>query len=165
MAREKTVKIPAGVDVSLSGYTVTVKGPKGTVKKDLPPVKLTIENGSFKAEGEDKAAQNTASALVRSAVKGVTEGHQRRMQIIYAHFPMTIELKGKEIAIKNFLGEKIPRKAKIVGDTIVKVEKDILMVNGPDDNAVGQTVANIKTATKIKNKDSRVFQDGIYLVA
>jgi len=162
MAREKTVKIPAGVEVSLNGKVVTVKGPKGSVKTELPPVNATVDKGEFSAVSDDKAARNTALALVRSAVKGVTEGYQCRMQMVYAHFPMTIETKGKEIVIKNFLGEKIPRVANLVGDTTIKVEKDILVVNGPNAHAVGQTVANIRTATKIKNKDSRVFQDGVY---
>lgn len=156
------MKVPAGVEVSLSGAAVTVKGPKGTVTKQLPPVAAKVEDGAFKAVSEDRMMANTALALVRSAVKGVTEGYQQRMQIVYSHFPFTLETKGKEVHIKNFLGEKIPRVAKLVGDTALKVEKEIVVLSGPDSYAVGQTVANIKAAIRIRKKDSRVFQDGMY---
>lgn len=162
MAREKVVKIPANITVSLRGNAVTVNGPKGSVTKLLPPVDAKVEGDSFAVAGADKATCNTALALVRSAIRGVTEGCQRRLQIVYSHFPFTLEVKGKELHIKNFLGEKVPRVAQLVGDTAVKVEKDIVIVSGPDEYAVGQTVANIKTATKIRYKDSRVFQDGMY---
>ena len=60
------------------------------------------------------------------------------------------------------MGEKTPRIAELVGDTTIKVDKDIVIISGPDAYSVGQTVANIKSATKIRYKDPRVFQDGIY---
>ena len=71
---------------------------------------------------------------------------------------------GSEVQISNFLGEKRPRRAKIVGSTQVEIKGDVLLVNGPDIEAVGQTAANVEQATKIKNYDPRVFQDGIYIV-
>ncbi|MEM3690235.1 MAG: 50S ribosomal protein L6, partial [Candidatus Micrarchaeia archaeon] len=62
------------------------------------------------------------------------------------------------------IGEKKPRVASIVGDTKVEVKGSEIFVSGVDKEAVGQTCANICSATCIRNKDSRVFQDGIYLV-
>lgn len=164
MARIKAVNIPAGVEVSIKGNIVTVKGPKGTVTKELPPVVVKIEDGSVKALSDDSMMANTALALIRSAIKGVVESYTKRLQIVYSHFPFTLEVKGKEVYIKNFLGEKIPRIAQLVGDTTLKVTKDIVEVSGTDRYAVGQTVANLKRATRIRQKDSRVFQDGMYTI-
>jgi len=77
---------------------------------------------------------------------------------------MSIETKGTELWIKNFLGEKKPRKAKIIGKVKIEVKGQDVRVHGADKEAVGQTVANIRTATRIREKDGRVFQDGIFIV-
>ena len=68
------------------------------------------------------------------------------------------------VEIRNFLGEKGARKAKIVGSAEVRVEKDMLILTGTDKESVGQTAANIEAACRISKRDRRVFQDGIYIV-
>jgi len=88
------------------------------------------------------------------------------MVIVYAHFPIKVEVDEarKMVKITNFLGERAPRYAKIVGDTKVRVEGDRIYIEGISKEDVGQTAANIRQATKIKDKDPRVFMDGIYVV-
>lgn len=66
--------------------------------------------------------------------------------------------------IQNFLGERYPRKAEILETVKVEVKGEIITVTGIDKEKVGQTAANIERATKVKNRDIRVFQDGIYIV-
>lgn len=161
MAEEK-IELPSGVSISLARNEFTISGPKGKVTATIPPVTAKAEGNAVTISGSDKSFVNTAVALVKSATKGVTEGYTRKLQIVYAHFPITIEQKGAVMVIKNFLGEKNPRKAKIAGDTKVKVEKEFISVSGPDQYGVGQTAANLKQATHIRFKDPRVFQDGIY---
>jgi large subunit ribosomal protein L6 len=78
---------------------------------------------------------------------------------------MTVKLAGGKVVIENFLGERYPRTAKVVGSAQVKIQGDEVTVSGVNKEDVGQTMANIEQATKIKGKDPRVFQDGIYLVA
>ena len=113
----------------------------------------------------DNALIGTYTSLIRSMFKGVVENYARKFKALYAHFPMSFEVKGKELLIKNFLGEKSPRKCKIVGDsTKIEVKGTILTISGPDAEAIGQTIANIRAALKIREKDPRVFQDGIYEV-
>jgi len=87
-----------------------------------------------------------------------------KLKIIYAHFPVSVEIKGKEIMIKNFIGEKQPRRARIMGSTKVESKGTEMNLSGNSKEDIGQTFANIKSATKIRNRDSRVFQDGFYLV-
>lgn len=158
------ITIPEGVTVEVSGNKVGVKGPKGQVEKSFSPlVSLSVEGRQIRSEGK-KALVNTVEGLITNMIKGVTEGYKRELKIMYAHFPVSLEVKGKDILIKNFQGEKQPRKACAVGETAVSVKGQNVTVTGPDKEAVGQTIANMRTATKIKDRDSRIFQDGIYEV-
>jgi large subunit ribosomal protein L6 len=87
------------------------------------------------------------------------------MKIVYSHFPMKVSVKAGNIVIENFLGERTPRFAKICGDTKVLVKGSEIILIGINKEDVGQTAANLERATRIRRKDPRVFQDGIYLVA
>ena len=98
-------------------------------------------------------------------IKGVTDGFVYQMKVVYSHFPMKVSVKGNELVIENFLGEKHPRKAKLYGDVKVNVKGDTVTVEGINREEVGQTAANIEHATRVKNRDIRVFQDGIYIVS
>jgi len=162
------VGIPKDVEVDVKGSTVVVKGKKGKVEKSFRGIGLKIERkgDSIEVDGGNggKMLAGTVESHLKNMFQGVSEGYSRRLQIIHSHFPMSVEVKGKEVLIKNFVGEKKPRTADIVGETKVEVKGTDVFVSGPDKEAVGQTCANIYQATKIKQKDSRVFQDGVYPV-
>lgn len=160
------IKIPEGVSVNLSGSKVEVSGKLGKLSKTLSLRGLALKqvDGGIDVSGLTLMDCNTAESILRSMFEGVSTGYTRKLQIVYAHFPITIELKGNKMIIKNFLGEKQPRQCDIVGATKVELKAPALTVSGPSKEDVGQTVANIRTATFIKKKDSRVFQDGIYPV-
>ncbi len=156
------MNIPDGVTVSVDGSNVTVKGPKGELYKELSKMaKITVDGSSVQVEA-DKALKGTLEAVITNMINGVTEGHSKKLKVLYAHFPVSIEIKGKDILIKNFLGEREPRRTKVAGSTKVDVKGQNITVSGPDKEAVGQTAANLIEATKIRNKDVRIFQDGIY---
>ncbi|EQD49318.1 50S ribosomal protein L6P, partial [mine drainage metagenome] len=89
---------------------------------------------------------------------------EARMKIVAAHFPMKVQAKEGEIQIENFLGEKYPRTAPLVAGVTATVEGEFVILTGLDIERVGQSAANIERATRIRNYDPRVFQDGIYLV-
>ena len=110
------IKIPDKVTVSVEGYKIKVSGPQGTVERKFSPlVKITSANGQVDVTGESKALVNTNFAHVKNMLTGVTLGFQKKLKIIYAHFPITIEVKGMDVTIKNFLGEKQARKTILVG--------------------------------------------------
>jgi large subunit ribosomal protein L6 len=160
------MKIPQGAKVELSGSKVKVSGAKGTLERDFahPEVKLSLKGEEFTAEG-DKAVCGSVESHVRNMANGVISGYSHKLKILFSHFPISVEVKGKEMLIKNFLGEKQPRKAKIIGaQTKVEAKGQEVSISGISKEEVGQTVANIKSATRIRNRDSRVFQDGFYLV-
>jgi large subunit ribosomal protein L6 len=152
------ISIPPEIKVSVEGKNLII----GKIRRHVP-AKVEVNGNSLRVSGAKKDV-NTTIAIVKSCIKGLTEGFEKTLQIVYAHFPVSFEIKGDTLLIKNFLGEKTPRKAKIIGETQVKWEKDKIIVKGIDAYDVGQTAANIKEATKIRHKDPRVFQDGIYFV-
>jgi len=159
------MKMPPGVKISAEGSTVTVSGAKGTLVRDFahPDVKIAVKGDEVTADGP-LVMVNTITAHLNNMAKGVTEGYSKKLKILFSHFPVAVEIKGKEILIKNFLGEKQPRRARIMGATKVEAKGTEVNISGPSKDDVGQTFANIKSATKIRNRDSRVFQDGFYQV-
>lgn len=159
------MKIPEGAKVSVEGQKVTVSGAKGTLSRSFshPDLTIAMKGDEFVASGSNKIT-TTVETHVRNMALGVTKGYSMKLKSIFAHFPIAIELKGKEMLVKNFLGEKQPRRAKIVGQTKVEAKGQEMTITGISKDEVGQTYSNLKTATKIRNRDSRVFQDGYYVV-
>ncbi len=157
------MEIPQGISVRVDGRTVVVKGPQGEIKKTLAKgAAAKVSGSSLSVESADRAIAGTSEAIIRGMIEGASKGYTRNMKLLHAHFPISIEVKGSEVTIKNFLGEKQPRKTVLVGNTKVQAKGQSVTISGPDKEAVGQTLANIRTAMRIKDKDGRVFQDGIY---
>src|SRR3989344_4500309 len=166
------MKVPDGVSFDVSPGAMKASGPKGTVERafDAKTVVVSLANGEVevKAAVREKksvhAAVNSVKAHINNMFNGVTKGFEKKLSVVYAHFPVTVEVKGNEVHVKNFLGEKSERKAKVVTGVKVVVQKQDITVTGADRDAVGQTAANIIKATVITKRDRRIFQDGIYEV-
>jgi large subunit ribosomal protein L6 len=165
-----TVEIPEGVEGMLEGRTITIKGEKGELTRDFShaPIKIQLEGKTVTVQAswprkKEAALVGTVRSHIQNMIKGVTQGFTYKLKIVFSHFPITVEVKGKSLTIKNFTGERNPRTAKIMGDTKVTVKGDDIIVQGINLEEVSQTAANIQNATKIRNKDPRVFLDGIYV--
>ncbi|MBU0586135.1 50S ribosomal protein L6 [Candidatus Micrarchaeota archaeon] len=158
------MNIPEGISVNVDGLLVKVKGPKGEVEKRfmMPKTSIKVEGSALQISTTSLSMNNTIEAIIACMFKGVSEGYMRKLKVVYAHFPFSVEVKGNVVNIKNFLGERLNRTARILGNTKVEPKGQEVTISGSDKEAVGQTVANIKNALKINNKDSRVFQDGLY---
>lgn len=164
------VTIPEGVTVSLNKHMLQVQGPLGKTYKNFKkiPVELQVNDGkvSLKAIGSrkrDYAILNTAKKIIRNLCEGVKDGYTVKMKVIYAHFPITVKADKDKVMIENFQGERAPRVAQIVGNTKVNPKGEDVIITGPVLTDVTQTAANIESKTNIKNKDHRVFLDGIYV--
>jgi large subunit ribosomal protein L6 len=166
------IEVPEKVQVTLEpGGLIKVKGPYGEVSRELAHPRIKIEKkgkhvvvSSELPRKREKALVGTYGAHIRNMIVGASKGFEYKMKIVYAHFPIKASVKGDTFLIENFLGEKSPRKTKILGATKVNVKGDLVDLTGPDVEAVGQTAANIERASKIKGFDPRVFQDGIYII-
>ncbi len=138
-AMELSLPIPANVRISASGSRIRVEGPKGVLEREFhgEMVELSVEGDvvrvrTFGRRKFNRAYLGTVAAHIRNMIKGVTEGFRKEMVIVYAHFPMKVEVdaKRKLVKISNFLGEKAARYAKIVGDVEVRVEGDRIYIEG-----------------------------------
>lgn len=166
------IEIPSNIKVSREGSMILVKGPEGENERkfnfrdlefEIKESKIII--GSKKATKKEKKRINSTTAHIKNMIAGAEKKYEYRLKVCFVHFPSTLETKGNEVIIKNFLGEKIPRKAKIPKGAEVKIEKDIIVVKASDKEIAGQAAANLEIATKIRNRDRRVFQDGIFITS
>jgi large subunit ribosomal protein L6 len=168
---ERSVEIPEGVQATLEDNILTVKGEKGELKRDFRYPKMHLEQDGNKItirteldSKQDRAIVGAYEAHINNMFKGVMEGFTYKLKVVYSHFPMTIKQKEDIIEISNFFGEKAPRTSKVFGDAKVDIQKDEIIVESINKEDAGQTAGNLELATRVKRKDTRVFQDGIYIV-
>jgi large subunit ribosomal protein L6 len=166
------VAVPKELSATFKDHVLTIKGPKGTLSRRFfhPRVKMALAGGKITVEaGEvtrrEKALVGTWAAHSKNMMRGVTEPFVYHMKAVYAHFPIKMAVKGQDLLIENFLGEHHPRHAAILGDTKVTVKGQELELVGTSLELVGQTAANIENATRVRNRDPRVFQDGIFITS
>ena len=164
------VELKQGVTASVKAREIVLKGPNGSATKAFQRIPVDIEvKGNqvvitpFTGKKKDVISANTVSSIVRALVHGVTKGYEYRMKVVFAHFPVTVKVKDDQVVIENFMGERSPRLAKILGGCKVSTEGDDIIIKGTSLEQIGQTAANVEQATRIKRKDQRIFLDGIYV--
>ena len=163
--------IPEGVEVGFEDQTLTVSGTRGTLSRKIVirNLQLEIEDDKLKITMRFPSTRMIAifgmqASIIDNMIIGVQRGFKSRLKVISSHFPITTEVREDEVLINNFLGERYPRKAKVHQGVEVGVEGEFLTVTGSDRDGVAQTAANIEQATVVRNRDRRIFQDGIYLI-
>ncbi len=171
---KEELEIPDGVKVSLEGgHHIRVKGQNGDITKDfshIRGIKVAIKDKrvnfstNFPKSGT-LALIKTIVSIVNNLIIGVQTNYQYVSKIAYSHFPCSVRVDEKKqyIYVENFLGERAPRVAKYPDNVKVEIKGEDVYFIGPDKEALGQTAANVKTACRIRKKDPRVFQDGVYL--
>ncbi len=169
---EAVIAVPAEVRLEVHPGLIQAKGPLGQILRPFPSDALDLVVADGKAtltlklppgRKQSRSLLATWAAHLKNLVGGLTLGVEAKMKVVAAHFPMKVAVKGEELIIENFLGEKYPRTAPLRPGTKATVEGDIVVLSGYDVEQVGQSAANIERATHIRNYDPRVFQDGIYL--
>ncbi len=164
--------ISEGVTVEIKGNEIHTKGSLGSNARKYNDALLQISkkgNTIVIESVTDKVLAKKAAMVERTFKKelendmqGVTQHFEKKMKAVFAHFPITVEVKGSDVLIKNIIGERFPRISKIVGNTKLEVKGQNLRIYGTSLDDVSQTSANIRQICKMRNKDIRVFQDGLY---
>jgi large subunit ribosomal protein L6 len=147
----KPITLPKGVKVKLDATRVEVEGPKGKLVTSLPRgIRMEQEDGALKAVREEDSNAlrpfwGLARALVANAVKGVSEGFTRDLDIVGIGYRAQVD--GRKV---NFaLGYSHPIEFPIPEGIEIKVEKNThIVVSGADKQLVGQTAANIRGLRK-----------------
>ena len=148
---KKPIPVPKGVTVTVHTDAVEVKGPKGSLKQQVPPgVKFELKDGQLLAapEREDPELSKfhgLARSLMANAVTGVTEGFKKELDIVGVGY--RAELKGKQVTFA--LGYSHPIVFDIPNGIDITIDKQThLTVTGIDRQLVGQVAANIRRMRK-----------------
>lgn len=143
---KKPIDIPSGAEVSINGQTVSVKGPKGNISIDLhDAVAIAQDAGqlsfSNKVEGGSLAMAGTMRSLVNNLVVGVTEGFEKKLQLIGVGY--RAQAQGNVLDLS--LGFSHPVKYQVPeGITIETPSQTEILVKGIDKQKVGQVSAEIR---------------------
>jgi large subunit ribosomal protein L6 len=144
------IVLPTEVSITKQENLITTKGSFGSVQKDFTkmPAIIDLQDNkiTIKSQGnrkKDFALVNTLQSVINNMIKGSNQGFTYRLKIVFAHFPISVKIKGKDIFVENFFGERSPRTSRIVGnDTKVSVEGEDIIVKGPNIESVSQTAPN-----------------------
>jgi len=171
-----TIVLAEGVTASVAENVITLAKESETICREFvhPRVSAMVTSESIEVycdlpRRKERALAGTWAAHLRNMNRGLSEGFEYRLKAVYSHFPMTLKVEGDTLTITNLFGERVPRRAALPwspADVTVKIEnKTEVVVTGADREKVGQTSANIERACRIRRRDRRVFQDGVYIVS
>ena len=170
--KEELIEIPKEIQVDVDGNTVRFKFQNKEVSRYFKAAGIKIKKlddslkvTTSRSRKNNYAIMKTIASHIRNLIYGLEHGYEYKLEIVYSHFPMNVTVKEGYVEISNLAGEKKAIKAKIVGNATVEVKGKEIIVRGINKEEAGQTAANLEKTTKLKNRDTRVFQDGIYIVS
>jgi large subunit ribosomal protein L6 len=160
----------AGSNVELKDKKVVVKGKEGEMEAEIryPFLKVEKKDDTLFIESEkdnkfQKAIAGTLAADIKNMIKGVNELYTAELELVYMHFPASLKLNGNKVVVENFVGERKPREIQIPKDLKVDVKGNKIIIFGIDKYKVGQLAGKIESKIQVKNKDRRVFKDGVFI--
>lgn len=166
----ENLEIPSGIACEFAGKILKCKkdGTEVAKKIEVPCMTISIKDNKISVEcasgnKNDFKTIKSYIAHIKNMFLGLQNEYVYKLESCNVHFPMTLKVEGSKVIINNFLGEKTPRFAQILPGVKVDIKGQKITVSSPDKEAAGHTAANLEKATKIKNRDRRIFQDGIFL--
>ncbi|MBR5772845.1 MAG: 50S ribosomal protein L6 [Clostridia bacterium] len=144
---KKPIEIPAGVDVKIEGNLVTVKGPKGTLSRDIHPnIAVEKDGNTITVSRPDDSKQNRSlhglsRTLIANMVHGVNETFKRELEVNGIGY--RAEMKGKDLVLKVGYSHDVIMKAP-EGITIEVPAPNKIIISGTDKQKVGQFAANVR---------------------
>ena len=145
------IEIPAGVDITIDGALVSVKGPKGSMSHTIPaPLSATVEEGKVLVtrpddERRSKSLHGLTRTLIANQVTGVTQGYTKGLEVVGTGY----RVQARGTSIEFALGFSHPVVVEPPAGITFTVEgNNRLTVAGIDKQAVGETAANIRKIRK-----------------
>ncbi len=143
----KPIPIPKGVKVEIGGQALAIEGPKGKLISPVPPgISFSLEGGQLACsrandERQQRSFHGLARALAQNAVKGVTEGFSKELDIVGVGYRASVE--GSKVVFA--LGYSHPIEFALPAGIKVTIEKQThLVVSGIDRQQVGQVAAEMR---------------------
>lgn len=161
------IEIPAGVEVALNGQEITIKGSKGTLNRTLnAAVEISQEDNLLKFAPRDNVANanaqaGTARALVNNMVIGVTQGFERKLQLVGVGY--RAQMKGNAIALSLGFSHPVEH-ALPEGVSAECPSQTEIVLKSADKQLIGQVAANIRAYRKpepYKGKGVRYFGEQV----
>ena len=149
---KQPIPVPSGVDVTIDGNTVTVKGPKGTLEHTAPPAMAVARDGDDIVvarpddERDNRALHGLTRSLLANMVQGVSEGYERELEIVGVGYRATAQGPSK-LELQVGYSHAVPFDAP-EGITFEVPQPTRIMVRGCDKQLVGQVAANIRKIRK-----------------
>jgi large subunit ribosomal protein L6 len=146
------IAVPAGVDVTVDGRTITVKGPKGSLQREIPGTITVTRDGDTlvcerpNEENKTKAMHGLTRSLVNNMVVGVTDGFSKHLEIVGVGYRAEAQGPGAlrlNLGFSHSVDVKAPE-----GITFEVPAQTQVVVSGIDKEVVGQVAANIRSIRK-----------------
>ncbi len=143
----QSIAIPSGVDITLDGHTLTVKGPKGTLSHQLPEsMQVEVAADEVKVtrpsdDKEHKSLHGLTRSLINNMVIGVTEGYSKTLEIVGVGYRAAV--KGKNLNLTLGFSHPVVMEPP-AGIEFETPEPTKIIVKGADKEVVGQVAAEIR---------------------
>jgi large subunit ribosomal protein L6 len=168
---QEFIEIPEGIECKKENTRlICTKGALENYREiNIPGIQLKVETGKIlliceKGNKNELKAVRSQKAHIMNMICGLQKPFTYKLEVCNVHFPMTLKVEGNKLVISNFLGERVSRVAEILPGVNIEIKGQKIILFSHNLEAAGQTAANIERATKVKNRDRRIFQDGIFIV-
>jgi large subunit ribosomal protein L6 len=144
---KKAIELPKGVTAQVTGSRITVKGPKGTLHKDIhPAIKVAVAGSSVACtrsseEVSARAAHGLMRALIANMAHGVSSGFERRLEINGVGY--RAEVSGKKLVLQ--LGFSHPVEYALPEGVAAALDKNVVVLSGIDKEALGRAAAKVRS--------------------
>ena len=148
---KQPIEIPSGVEVTVDGSRVTVKGPRGTLEQTFhPEVSIVKDDGTVRVERPDdeafhRALHGLTRSLIANMVEGVTRGFEKRLEIVGVGYRATLRGNDLELAVGYSHPVVFPGPEGIEFEVPSPTR---IVVRGNDKQLVGEVAANIRKVRK-----------------
>ncbi|GAB2498475.1 50S ribosomal protein L6 [Pseudoxanthomonas sangjuensis] len=142
---KKPIALPKGVEINTQGDALNVKGPKGALSLAKPAgVEVKVENGVVNLSpvtAGDDAITGTVRAILANTVKGVSEGFERKLELVGVGYRAAMQ--GKDLSLSLGFSHPVVFKAP-EGITLATPTQTEILVQGADKQRVGEVAAKIR---------------------
>lgn len=152
----KPIEVPKNVKVGVSGRTISIEGPKGTLKMEHRPevgvkwddaakkIHVTVDADKVADDRALRAYWGTTRALLDNMVEGVTKGYEKKLEVVGVGW--TAALQGKNLSLKVGFANRI--EVPIPQGLTVAVDKQLVTITGADKQQVGHFAATVRAKRK-----------------